>query len=161
MFSNMLLTGSITASAPDHDANSWQLYIDDHYLLLVYEDTYEAPLPEVEVQVPLNCYYLRVQHPDDNNEITLDWSRWLGEGDALSTITWTATAGVTVSQSLHNALKSSATFSIAGAVTGETYLLRCTAVTQLGRTEVRSVQIDIRESVAGTRQGVGWWRIGT
>ena len=43
MYSNMLLTGSISANAPDHDANAWHLDITDHYLLMTWYRTYYLP----------------------------------------------------------------------------------------------------------------------
>ena len=109
--------------------------------------------------VPIECFHLLVDNPVDQRAVTLDWSRWLGAGDAILTAAWTADVGVIVSSTSSSDTTATAAFSTPAAVSGETYLLHCTITTQTGRTEVRTVQLDIRESDGTAHDPNIWWRM--
>lgn len=83
-----------------------------------------------------------IKDPNAVLDYALDWTKWL-EGDVLSTGTWTIDAGPTIqSQNVANGI---VTMWLSGGVDGTTYAALCRVVTVGGRTEDRTIHIQVRE----------------
>lgn len=77
-------------------------------------------------------------------DYTFDWSAYLTPiGDAISTVTWVLTSGITkVSQSNST---TTATAFVSGGVVGNVETLTCRILTTGGRTDDRSITLKITE----------------
>lgn len=115
-------------------------------------------IPPTPAPIPLECFHLVVAHPEDGIYVQFDFTSWLAPGDALSSATWTADAGVILTAQSATATTASLTASIPLAADGEEYFAKCTAITQMGTTEIRRVQLQVRTADFGTHQTSGWWR---
>lgn len=80
--------------------------------------------------------------PDAVLDYALDWTKWL-EGDTIDTGTWTIDAGPTIAS--QNVSGGIVTMWLSGGTDGVTYVGRCRVVTDAGRTEDRTVHIQVRE----------------
>jgi hypothetical protein len=116
-------------------------------------------LPPTLAPIPLECFHLVVAHPEDGIYVTFDFTDWLPAGDAIQSATWTADVGVIITGQSFTSTTASLTANIPGAVDGEEYFAKCTVMTQLGTTEIRRVQIQVRTANFGTHQNSGWWRV--
>ena len=83
-----------------------------------------------------------VKDPDAVLDYALDWTKWL-EGDTLTSGTWTIDAGPTIAS--QNVSAGIVTMFLSGGVDGTTYVARCRIVTTGGRTEDRTIHIQVRE----------------
>ena len=83
-----------------------------------------------------------IKDPDAVLDYALNWTKWL-EGDTISTGTWTIDAGPTIaSQSVSGGI---VTMFLSGGVDGVSYNAKCRVVTTGGRTEDRTIQIQVKE----------------
>jgi hypothetical protein len=83
-----------------------------------------------------------IKDPDAILDYALNWTKWL-EGDTIQTGTWTIDAGPTIqSQNVSGGI---VTMWLSGGVDGTSYIARCRIVTVGGRTEDRTIQIQVRE----------------
>lgn len=71
----------------------------------------------------------------------IDWSAWLGS-DTISTSTWTVTAGLTKDSDTNTTTTATAWFS--GGTVGKKYVATNRIVTAAGRTDDRSILIEVR-----------------
>lgn len=80
--------------------------------------------------------------PNSVLDYTFDWSAYLTPiGDAISSVTWVLTSGITkVSQSNST---TTATAFVSGGVAGNVETLTCRIVTTGGRTDDRSISLKI------------------
>lgn len=75
-------------------------------------------------------------------DYTLDWSAWLGS-DTISTAVWAADTGLTVNST--SKTTTSATAWLAGGSDGTTYNVKNTITTAGGRTDERTIAIEVRQ----------------
>lgn len=116
-------------------------------------------IPPTLAPIPLECFHLVVANPEDGIYVQFDFTGWLAAGDALLTATWTADAGVVIDGQSATSTAASLTANIPAAVDGEQYFLKCTVITQMGTTEVRRVQVEVRDADFGTLPASAWWRV--
>lgn len=81
--------------------------------------------------------------PDAILDYTMDWSSWLDAagGDTIATATWTLPAGISTvgnSKSL-----TETTIWLSGGTAGTSYAILCRITTVGGRTEDRTMQINV------------------
>lgn len=74
-------------------------------------------------------------------DYTIDWTEWLGL-DAINTSSFTVPSGL-LSPTTAGPSRTSATIWLSSGVAGTSYLVPCAIVTFGGRTEVRTIQIDV------------------
>jgi hypothetical protein len=79
--------------------------------------------------------------PDAILDYTFDWSEWLGT-DTISTSTFTLTSGIT--KDSDSKTTTTTTIWLSGGTSGSTYLVTNRIVTVGGRTEDRSIMIEVR-----------------
>lgn len=70
-----------------------------------------------------------------------DWSTWLPTGDTISTHTITAPTGLTVASSANTT--TTVTAWLSGGTAGNTYSVACKIVTTQGRTDERSILVQV------------------
>lgn len=75
-------------------------------------------------------------------DYTVDWSDWLG-ADTLASVTWTVPTGVTKASQSNTT--TTATAWISGGTAGTDYSLGCKVVTAGGRTDERTIVLQVRE----------------
>lgn len=80
--------------------------------------------------------------PDAVLDYSIDWTTWLA-GDTISTSTWTVPAGIT--KDSDSSTTTSTTVWLSGGSLGQNYKLTNRIVTAGGRTEDRSVEIQVRD----------------
>lgn len=73
----------------------------------------------------------------------LDWAAWLPEGDAIASVLWNVSPGITKVEESNTA--STATVWISGGVAGQTYSVACRITTNDGRVDERSFRVQVRE----------------
>lgn len=83
-----------------------------------------------------------VKDPDAVLDYALNWTKWL-EGDSLVSGTWTIDAGPTIAS--QNVSGGIVTMWLSGGTDATTYAARCRVVTTAGRTDDRTIQIQVRE----------------
>lgn len=71
-------------------------------------------------------------------DYTIDWTRWLPPGDAISSVAWTL-SGITNAASSHSTTE--ATIWLSGGTDGTTYDVVCEIVTTGGRTDDRTFRV--------------------
>jgi hypothetical protein len=81
--------------------------------------------------------------PDAVLDYQVDWSTWLN-GDTIGTSTWTVPAGIT--QNSGTANDATATIWLSGGSSGTTYALINRVVTAGGRTNDRTITVQVREA---------------
>lgn len=112
------------------------------------------------VLVPRDCFVVTVVNPNDKKEVLLDWSRWLSPGERLSSVAWSAGSELTILDAQHSHTETGATFTCApGIATGQSYYLKCHVDTDMGRTDVRTVRVDVQSASGGASAAQGWWRV--
>jgi hypothetical protein len=79
--------------------------------------------------------------PDAILDYTFDWSEWLGT-DTISTSAFTLTSGLT--KDSDSKTTTTTTIWLSGGTSGSTYLVTNRIVTAGGRTEDRSIMIEVR-----------------
>jgi hypothetical protein len=104
-----------------------------------------------------DCYHLIIKNPEDVLDITIDWSDWL-EGDRISRSAWSQSTGVTVIGSTRTDLTTSASAKISGGMAGSEYWISCTIETEMGRTEVRRIVLDVEGCAPPPQIPSTWWR---
>lgn len=72
-----------------------------------------------------------------------DWSTWLASGETISTSTVTVPAGITKDSQSNTT--TTATVWLSGGTLGETYPIVNRVVTSQGRTDERTIQINVRD----------------
>lgn len=72
----------------------------------------------------------------------IDWSTWLGT-DTITTSTWTVPTGITQASAMNTT--TTATVWVSGGKAGQRYTLVNRIVTAGGRTDERSIEIDVGE----------------
>lgn len=80
--------------------------------------------------------------PDAILDYTVDWSRWLGT-DTIATSQWTVPAGMTQVSATNT--PTSATVWLSGGTAGQAYTVTNRITTAGGRTDERSIVINVRE----------------
>ena len=80
--------------------------------------------------------------PDATLDYQIDWSSWLGS-DTISTSTWTVPSGIT--KDSDTASTTTTTIWVSGGTAGTSYELVNRIVTAAGRTDDRTIQINVRE----------------
>ena len=83
-----------------------------------------------------------IKDPDAILDYALNWTKWL-EGDTISTGTWTIDAGPTIAS--QNVSGGIVTMFLSGGADGVSYAARCRITTTGGRTDDRTIQIQVRE----------------
>lgn len=73
-------------------------------------------------------------------DYTVDWTDYLGS-DTISTVTWTVAVGITQSASMF--ASKTATIWLSGGTAGTNYTVACLVVTAAGRTDERTIQINV------------------
>lgn len=76
------------------------------------------------------------------SDYTIDWKAWLGD-DTIATVTWTVPAGITNVGELSSI--STTTIWLAGGTAGTSYSVYVTVTTAAGRTEKRTIKINVIE----------------
>jgi hypothetical protein len=106
------------------------------------------------------CIFFQVKNPNEPIYATLDFSRWLNEGDAIQSVAWSTLDGeVTILDTASTPTTASVLASMAGATDNDTFTLKCRCTTQRGLVEVRRVEIWVRTADYPTRSPRGWWRL--
>lgn len=83
-----------------------------------------------------------IKDPDAILDYALNWTKWL-EGDTISTGVWTVDPGITIaSQSVSGGI---VTMFLQGGTDATTYNARCRITTTGGRTDDRTIQIQVKE----------------
>lgn len=82
-----------------------------------------------------------LKDPNAQLDYQIDWSPWLG-ADQIATSVWEAEVGITVDSSSNNTTK--ATVWLSGGVHGENYEIRNRITTGGGRTDDRTINIEVR-----------------
>jgi len=80
--------------------------------------------------------------PDAVLDYVIDWSTWLGI-DTIATSTWTADSGITVDSEQETT--TTATVWLSGGTAGSRYNVVNEITTNAGRTENRTIVIEVRE----------------
>lgn len=80
--------------------------------------------------------------PDAILDYTVDWSRWLGT-DTIATSQWTVPTGLTEVTATNT--PTSATVWLSGGTAGQAYTVTNRITTSGGRTDERSVVINVRD----------------
>ena len=87
-------------------------------------------------------------------DYTFDWaastngtgtSNWLASDETLSTITITATTGITVDSSSLTDTNTSVTVWLSGGTAGTDYEIACKVTTSANRTDERTITIQVRD----------------
>lgn len=81
--------------------------------------------------------------PDAVLDYGLDWSSWLADGETISTSTWTVPSGITKDSDSNDG--TSTTVWLSGGTAGTVYTVANKIVTSTGRTEERSILIQVKE----------------
>ncbi len=85
-----------------------------------------------------------VQDPDAVLDYKIDYTRWLGD-DVIISSTWTADAGITITDPAATYTTKAATVWVSGGTVGTRYNLTNSITTQSGREDDRTITIVIRE----------------
>ena len=72
-----------------------------------------------------------------------DWSRWLADGETISSVTVTVDAGLTKDSQSTTTTK--VTVWLSGGTLGVTYKVACRVVTNQGRTDERTIGIRVTD----------------
>lgn len=84
-----------------------------------------------------------IKDPSELLDYVEDWDDyWLAAGETISTSTWTAASGITVSSSSNTT--TTATVWLSGGTHGQEYLVTNRITTSAGRTGERSIKIICR-----------------
>ena len=95
-----------------------------------------------------------IKDPDAVLDYKFDWKAltnltgntdWLDSAETISSITITAATGITVDSSSITDTSTSATIWLSGGTDGQTYTLACKIVTSAGRTDERTISIQVEE----------------
>jgi len=70
---------------------------------------------------------------------------WLTSGETISTITITASAGITVDSSSITDSSTTATVWLSGGTANTSYTIACKIVTSASRTDERTITIDVKD----------------
>jgi len=81
--------------------------------------------------------------PGETLDYRIDWSDWLGDGETISTSTWTAEAGIT--KGADSKTDTTTTVWLSGGTAGSTYRIEDTVTTNGSRTGVRSFLIVVQD----------------
>lgn len=81
--------------------------------------------------------------PDAVLDFKFDWSGWLAESETITDHAVTASTGITVNSTSHNAGQITAW--VAGGDVGKSYTLTCHVETNQGRQDDRSRRITVRD----------------
>lgn len=88
-----------------------------------------------------------VKDPAAVRRYTMDWEKWLDEGDVIVTADWTiepAAAGLTLA-SPPTLGGTKATVQLAGGVVGQEYAVACHVTTMRGEQDERSIRIAVKQ----------------
>lgn len=77
-------------------------------------------------------------------DYAFDWSSWLAAGDTITSATVTADTGLTV-VGTPSVAGSSVTAWLAGGEAGSLYRVTCKVITEGGRTDERTMQIEVTQ----------------
>ena len=84
-----------------------------------------------------------IKDPDATLDYTVEWGEWLGDGDTVSTATWTVPDDLTAEDQATGT--TSATVTVSGGTAGQTYALTCRVTTAAGLTDDRTIHITVRQ----------------
>jgi hypothetical protein len=79
--------------------------------------------------------------PGATKDYSFDWSDWLQTGETISTSSWSVTSGIT--QVSESETTTTTTIWLSGGAAGQRYLCTNTITSSGGRTEKKSIVIDI------------------
>jgi hypothetical protein len=85
-----------------------------------------------------------VKSPASTLDYEFDWTNWMPATDTISSVTFTASTGLTVASSpapSHTTL--TATAWLTGGTAGQTYTLSCTITTAAGRIDQRTQNVNV------------------
>jgi hypothetical protein len=88
----------------------------------------------------MSNYYTK--DPDAVLDYVWDWIDWLADGEHISTSTFSATSGVTLNTPTHTT--TNATVWVSGGTAGVQYTVTNRIITDGGRTDDRSITINVR-----------------
>lgn len=81
--------------------------------------------------------------PDATLDYTFNWSSWLSAvSDTINNVQWVVSEGLTTEQTEYSSI--AATIWISGGSVGSTYSISCRITTTEGRTDDRTIYIQIR-----------------
>jgi hypothetical protein len=86
---------------------------------------------------PINVYS---KDPNSVLDYTIDWTEWLGT-DTIVAVTWTVPAGISNSGTVRS--NYTATIFLSGGTVNTNYVITCQVITSGGRTDERSIQINV------------------
>jgi len=81
--------------------------------------------------------------PDAVLDFFVNWEDWLAAGETISTSTWTVSTGI--SKGSTSATSTVATVWLSGGTAGVTYTATNRIVTSAGRTDERSLMIEVKQ----------------
>lgn len=84
-----------------------------------------------------------VKDPSATLDYAFDWSSWLASGDSIASATVTADTGLTVAST--SVSSSSVTAWLSGGEAGSLYRVVCQVTTEGGRTDERTMQIEVTQ----------------
>lgn len=86
---------------------------------------------------------IKVKDPNAVKPYGVTWSDWLESGETISTSTWIADTGITVDSS--SKTDTVTTVWLSGGTDGQNYRVTNRIVTSLGKTDDRSLIIQVRQ----------------
>lgn len=87
-------------------------------------------------------YETFVKDPGAVLDYVFNWSSWLQSGETIVSYTLNAETGLT--KGLDSELSGKVVVWLLGGVVGETYKVSCEITTSLGRTDERTIEIDVQ-----------------
>jgi hypothetical protein len=85
---------------------------------------------------------LYIKDPDSTLDFAFDWSSWLATGETISSHTVTVSSGITKGSDSEASGK--VTVWLSGGTAGTWYTVACKIVTSAGRTDERTMQIQVK-----------------
>lgn len=87
-----------------------------------------------------------IHDPQAILDYSVDWSAWLSGDDAIVSVAWTATAGVTVlDDPAPTVVGKVATVWLSGGTLGQRYVVTCHVVSASGREDDRSFALIVQD----------------
>lgn len=81
--------------------------------------------------------------PGASLDYSFDWGAWLVDGDTITSAQVTVPDGITLDGTTNTA--STVTAWLSGGTAGESYMATCRITTAEGRTDERSIRINVRQ----------------
>lgn len=87
--------------------------------------------------------FTALKDPRAKLDYVFDWSRWLDSGDSISSASFTAASGLSISST--SVASPNATIRLAGGTAGSKYTVTCQITTANGLDDERSAQIAVND----------------